>query len=158
MLDRTRLLVDIDDGTYRSLWANLTGITEAELDWRPNPKANSVRWMLGHRVWYEEWVPDALEAVGRLHSDASPTAYRPGGLDEIRKRFDAARERCRAVADGLTSDDLERELDYVGNPYTAWQTLVAHTTHLAGSRHQIRYNRGAHSRDQGTDKSAFDPW
>jgi hypothetical protein len=158
MLDRVRLLVDIDDGTYRSLWTNLSGITEAELDWRPNPHANSVRWVLGHCVWYEEWVPDALEGVGRLHSDGSPTAYRLGSLDEIRGRYDAARERCRAVAGALGSDDLERELDYFGNPYTAWQTLVAHTTHLAGSRYQIRYIRGTHSREQGTDKSAFDPW
>jgi len=35
---------------------------------------------------------------------------------------------------------------------------LAHTTHLAGSRYQIRYIRGTHGRDQGTEKSAFDPW
>jgi DinB superfamily len=54
------------------LQRNLTGITEAEADWRPHPAANPVRWMVGHLAWFEEWAHDALHRDGRYLVDRDP--------------------------------------------------------------------------------------
>jgi len=37
--------------------------------------ANSVRWMIGHLAWFEEWAHDALRSEGRYLIDRDPTAY-----------------------------------------------------------------------------------
>lgn len=158
MLEEVRLLDEIDAIGYQGLWDNLTGITPPELEWRPHPQANSTNWVLGHSVWFEEWVGDALHETGRYLEDEHPTAYRLDGLGEIRERFDRARRRLRDALGSLEEEDLGREVAYFGSPRTIRQVLISHTAHLAGSRYQIRYIRGTYSRAHATDKSVFDPW
>jgi len=60
-----QLLDDMDEQMWSLLQRNLTGITEAEADWRPHPAANNVRWLVGHLAWFEEWAHDALRQEGR---------------------------------------------------------------------------------------------
>lgn len=57
----------MDEPMWGLLQRNLTGLTEAEADWRPHPAANPVRWMLGHLAWFEEWAHDALGRTHALH-------------------------------------------------------------------------------------------
>ena len=65
MLAAVRLVDEMDEQMWTLLQHNLTGLTEAEADWCPHPSANSVRWMLGHLAWFEEWAHDALRSEGR---------------------------------------------------------------------------------------------
>ena len=69
MLPQVKLLDEMDDQMWSLLQRNLTGITEAEADWRPHPEANNVRWLVGHLAWFEEWAHDALRQEGRYHVD-----------------------------------------------------------------------------------------
>ena len=46
MLSHVKLLDEMDEQMWSLLQRNLTGITEAEADWRPHPAANNVRWMV----------------------------------------------------------------------------------------------------------------
>ena len=158
MIDEVRLLDEIDGTMYASLWKNLTGITEAELDWRPHPEANSARWILGHMVWNEEWVADTIGERGRYLADEAPLAYELASIGEIRARYDRARTALRAALAGIGEADMARDVDYFGQDYTLRQVLITHTTHLAGSRYQIRYVRGTYSRAHATRKADFDPW
>jgi hypothetical protein len=43
-----KVMGDMATGNYDFLWKMLGGITEEELDWRPNKESNPVRWVLGH--------------------------------------------------------------------------------------------------------------
>ena len=72
MLPQVKLLDEMDDQMWSLLQRNLTGITEAEADWRPHPAANNVRWLVGHLAWFEEWAHDALRQEGRYHVDRDP--------------------------------------------------------------------------------------
>ena len=156
MLERVRPLDEIEVDIYRKMWGNLAGATEEELDWRPHAEANSVRWVLGHLVWSEEWFHDILHQTGRYLSDELAQSYPLATLDEIRARFDAARDRYRASLIALSEDDLDRQIDYLGAPAKLRDVVTTHTTHLAGGRYQIRYIRGTYSRAHGTNKKAFD--
>lgn len=99
---------------YGLLKRTLTGATEEELDWRPHPEANSSRWILGHLLWYEHWVPDTILGTGRYLIDRDPLFFGIASLPELMERFDDAAKRRREVYDGITEDDLQREIDYLG--------------------------------------------
>ena len=43
MLAAVQLVDEMDEQMWTLLQRNLTGITEAEADWRPHPAANSVQ-------------------------------------------------------------------------------------------------------------------
>lgn len=49
MLPGLALLDDLAESDYRPLLDILSGIDAAQLDWKPHPAANSVRWIVGHR-------------------------------------------------------------------------------------------------------------
>jgi hypothetical protein len=159
MLPQVGLIDEMDESMWGLLQRNLTGIGEAEADWRPHPSANSVRWMLGHLTWFEEWACDALAREGRYLADRDPTAYLDGSVPALVARFAAARARYRDRIGCLTESALPRTLSYFGRyDVTELELLKTHALHLAGHRFQIRYVRGTYSRAHGTRKADFDPW
>ena len=159
MLEQVKMLDEMDETMWSLLQRNLAGITEAEADWRPDPHANPVRWMLGHLTWFEEWAHDALNREGRYLTDRDPTAYLEGTVPELIGRFAEARRRYRDRLGELDQAALLRSLSYFGRyDVTGLELLKTHALHLAGHRFQIRYVRGTYSRAHGTRKSDFDPW
>jgi len=159
MLPTVKLLDEMDEQMWTLLQRNLTGITEAEADWRPHDAANNVRWMVGHLAWFEEWAHDALGNEGRFLVDRDPTAYVEGTIPDILSRFSAARERYRRRIADLRDTDLAQTLSYFGRyEVTKVDLLKTHALHLAGHRFQVRYVRGTYSRAHRTRKADFDPW
>jgi hypothetical protein len=67
-----KILDDMDRMTYDFLWTNLSGIDDEELDWRPHPNGNPVRWIVGHLLWY------AVRASTPASSVSSRSGSRPG--------------------------------------------------------------------------------
>jgi hypothetical protein len=159
VLDSVRLLDEMDEQMWSLLVRNLSGLSEVEADWRPHPHANSVRWMLGHLAWFEEWAHDALRMEGRYDIDRDPTAYLDGTVAALLDRFAGARARYRARLAELDETDLSRQISYFGRyEVSGLDLLKTHALHLAGHRFQIRYVRGTYSRAHGTNKADFDPW
>jgi hypothetical protein len=159
MLDIVQHYNELSTTHYQLLWQNLKGMSEEELEWRPHPEANHCRWILGHLLWFEDWLPDALSSTGRYLTDRGPRSDDFEDLDELRKRFDVYAERRLAAYERLSEAALEDERDYFGAYRVDLLTLVrTHAGHMAGHRYQIRYIRGIYSRAHGTDKAVFDPW
>jgi hypothetical protein len=159
MLPQVRLLDEMDEQMWELLQRNLAGLTEGEADWRPHPSANSVRWMLGHLAWFEEWAHDALRQEGRFVLDRDPTVYLDGTVPELLARFSVARTKYRARIAALEESDLRTDISYFGRyVVTGLELLKTHALHLAGHRFQIRYVRGTYSRTHETRKADFDPW
>ena len=159
MLPQVKLLDEMDDQMWSLLQRNLTGITEAEADWRPHPAANNVRWLVGHLAWFEEWAHDALRQDGRYEVDRDPTAYLDGTIPELLARFAAARARYRDRLAELDDAALDFKFSYFGRyDVSGLDLLKTHALHLAGHRFQVRYVRGTYSRAHGTTKADFDPW
>jgi len=159
MLPHVKLLDEMDEQMWSLLQRNLTGITEAEADWRPHPAANNVRWLVGHLAWFEEWAHDGLRRNGRYGVDRDPTAILDGTMPELLSRFAAARLRYRTRLAELSDDDLTKQISYFGRyELTELELLKTHALHLAGHRFQVRYVRGTYARAHGTNKADFDPW
>jgi len=159
-VQQVKLLQHMSNWEYDSLLGNLKGITEKEADWKPNPESNSVRWIVGHLCWFEEWVADAIENKGRYLTDKKPMSITEPTMDALKVRFDAAKARTRRLIEGLTAETWTRKVVYVGRVdvpvFNLIQSLVSHT---AGHRYQIRYVRGTYSRFfHITSKADFDPW
>lgn len=158
VLREVEVIREMEDASWEYLWSNLEGVTDEELDWKPHPEANHIRWIVGHLTWFEEWAADALAETGRYLKDHHPLAFEDS-LDEMRARFSAARDRYRDAAEALTRADLDRRISYLKKyDVSILNLLQTHARHLAGHRYQVRYVRGCYSRAHGTDKAAFDPW
>ena len=137
----------------------LTGISPEELDWKIHPEANTIRWIVGHLHWFEDWMVDAIEATGRYGQDKKPTAYAFDDLDAFLTEFDKAKARRLNVYETLTESDLAKEIDYFGAYNVSIFTLIrTHAGHITGHNYQIRFIRGTYSRAHKTDKSIFDRW
>lgn len=159
MIEMIALLDEVDEAAFAGLRGNLNGITDPELDWRPEDAGNSIRWIVGHLCWFEEWAHDALAREGRYLTDTGPAACPAGPLADMWERFDLARQRYRRRIATLGRNDLVERVSFFGREeVTLLDVLTTHTQHLAGHRFQIRYVRGAYSRLFGTRKSDFDPW
>jgi hypothetical protein len=65
----------MDEQMWTLLHRNLTGITDVEADGRPHLDANSVRWMVGHLAWFEEWAHDAIGNEGRFLVDRPSPSF-----------------------------------------------------------------------------------
>jgi len=165
-LHEVKTLEEIDNGSYELLWTNLQGATEEELDWKLHDEANTLRWIVGHLCWFEEWAADAIEETGMYLDDKQgPDSFRERPFSAMEARFETARQRYVDLTRTLAPDDLRRPVRFVYNKahdtrfeMDLRQVLHIHTTHLAGHRYQVRYIRGTYSRAHETDKSRFDPW
>lgn len=158
MVDAVRFYDELVTAQTAVLRRTLTDISEAELDWRPHPVANPIRWILGHHVWYETWVPDAIQGTGRYLTDTRPLSFEVADGADFWTRFEAEAARRRGVYEALTEADLERTITYLNQgPYTVARLVRTHAGHFTGHSWQARYIRGAYSRAFGTDKSLFDP-
>jgi hypothetical protein len=68
---------------------------EQELDWKPNKESkNSIRWIIGHLCWFEEYFADTLgERKCRYLTDLKPKSINDLPYDEVKKRFDHSRKQ-----------------------------------------------------------------
>lgn len=159
-IQQVKLLQSMSNDEYKSMWGNLKGITEKEADWKPNGESNSVRWIVGHLCWFEEWVADTIENKGRYLTDKKAMSIAEPTMEAMKARFDAAKARSTRLIEGLNAETWSRKIVYLGHfelpVFALIQSLVSHT---AGHRYQVRYIRGTYSRFfHITSKADFDPW
>ena len=158
MLTEVRLIDEMDEYTCNGLRQNLTGITEGELDWRQHPKSNSIRWIIGHLTWVDQWAVDLINGEGLYLAERVPQTYEPHPLPVLRERFEAAHARYRDRIATLTEPDLARTVSWFRRSEVTILHMLKHLVlQLAGHRYQIRYIRGTYSREHGTRKVEFDP-
>ena len=158
MLDIVRAydaLVEAQSGILRR---TLTAISDAELDWRPHPEANGIRWILGHQLWYEAWVVDVVDGVGEGRDEAGSRSRDVPSAQAFWSALTPLGERRRACFAALREGDLARPVEYLGvDGYTVGKVVRTHAAHFTGHTWQVKYVRGAYSRAFGTDKRVFDP-
>ena len=161
-----KVIGKLDSDQYEGLWKNMSGITAQELDWKMHPEANTVRWIIGHLTWFDEWIADAVNETGMyLDSSRGPESFYEPSWEKMKERSNRAREAYNQIADQLKPGDLKRNLRFVPNklgqrydiPLHALM-LDVHPMHLAGHRYQIRFLRGTYSRHNKTDKTKFDEY
>ncbi len=147
-------------GGYQYLWEKLAGITDDELDWKPNKEANSVRWIVGHICWFEEYFADTLgDRKGRYLTDKKPMSINDEPYEKVKQRFDAARKQTAQRLASLTPAQSQQIVKFVDRfDVTLKDMAYIYVEHMGGHTYQIRYVRGTYSRVFKTNKALFDPW
>ncbi len=166
LLSEAAFLSEIDNDSFNWIWGILKGISDDELDWKINEKANTIRWIVGHLNWFEEWSCDAIEETGiYLIREQPTTSFQSDNYEEMKTRFSNAREKYKALTDNITPEQMRRSAEYLYNDYDNKRAqidlrtiLAIHSTHFYGHLYQIRMIRGTYSRVNDTDKSKFDKW
>ena len=166
LLAEVELLREMDNDSFGWIWSILKGITKEELDWKINNEANSIRWIIGHLIWFEEWACDAIEETGLyLIKEQPSTSFQADSLEAMKKRFTKAREKYDSLVKNLTAEQIKRPSQYLYNDHDKKKAdvdlrtiLAIHCTHFYGHLYQIRMIRGTYSRVNQTNKAAFDKW
>jgi hypothetical protein len=155
-----KLLGEMATGGYQYLWEKLAGITDDELDWKPNKEANSVRWIVGHICWFEEYFADTLgDRKGRYLTDKKPMSINDEPYEKVKQRFDAARKQTAQRLASLTPAQSQQIVKFVDRfDVTLKDMAYIYVEHMGGHTYQIRYVRGTYSRVFKTNKALFDPW
>ncbi|MCH4824152.1 DinB family protein [Gramella lutea] len=166
LLAQVSLLREMDNDSLAWIWGILNGITEEELDWKINDEANSIRWIVGHLTWFEEWASDAIEEKGLYLIDKQPsTSFQSDSFDQMKDRLTKAHEKYDRLVQNLNPEQIRRPSKYLYNENDKkradvdLRTIMAiRCTHFFGHLYQIRMIRGTYSRVNNTDKAAFDKW
>ena len=109
----------------------LDGLTkdldEGLLDWRPEPEANSLRWILTHESYILHVVlPRVLHGGRGYRPEGWPDDYQgnPGySLEKILGDLERGREAVMVELDRLTDEALAEEIDFFGGRTREWSIL-----------------------------------
>ena len=145
------------------------GQTSEQLHYVPDGESHSVAWVLWHaariedllvngawqgkrEIWREgEWaaktgLPERGFGTGQSTEEAA--AVRITDLDAMWEYQDAVNTNTQAFLDGLTDEDLDREIKLGDRDETLGESITLHLcTHLNGHRGEINLIRGMHGLD-----------
>lgn len=145
------------------------GQTSEQLHYVPDGESHSVAWVLWHaariedllvngawqgkpEIWREgEWaaktgLPERGFGTGQSTEEAA--AVRITDLDAMWEYQDAVNTNTQAFLDGLSDEDLDREIKLGDRDETLGQSITLHLcTHLNGHRGEINLIRGMHGLD-----------
>jgi hypothetical protein len=165
MMARLEWITALHAVQYRHIWAILRDVSDTELDWRIHEQATTMRWVVSHLLYTEQWTADMIHERGRYHTASFPATYGHEHIDRLHADFDQAVADTHAAMSMLEDADLSRQVQLIRSPSMSTNysmpllaVLNNHVTHIAGHLYQLRLIRGTYSRAHGSDKAAFDPW
>ena len=133
----------------------ISDITEDELDWQPTEEANTIRGILTHlsRICNVS-LPSRMRGDTNYLPNNWPKNYE-GTLHSSKKLFSDLENGKKAVIgglDGLSSSDLEVEIDLWGRRVKRKIGLFSHLSEIAHHKGQIAYIRGIRKRQREKTK------
>jgi hypothetical protein len=158
-IDRKALIARYQAG-YAEVVEALSGITPAELDWRPAPAAWSAREVVHHLADSETVAGLRLR---RLLTEDDPQIqgydqdeyarrlrYADRPLEPALQAFQAARATTAQLFGLMTDADWKRSGTHTeSGPYSAERLLHTYASHAHDHADQIRQNRAAWAASQG---------
>jgi hypothetical protein len=142
----------------------VTGLSDDELAWRPDPEANSIAWLVWHLTRIEDdhvagaagteqvWVEDGWADRFGLPFDVREHGYAMSSTDVGKVRVsadllagyhDAVAVRTLAYVETLAPDDLDRVVDEAWDPpVTLGVRLVSVVNEVNAHLGQAQYVRG----------------
>ena len=159
MDEALRLVIEMNERTWKRFKDDLKDVTPEEIDWRPLPQANTINAILKHLRVEAEWSLASLE-----HGEHSPfqdtasvrrlTYSIPLDFDRNLKELEALYSQFIAALRRTTLAALQQQtvLDQVfpgGAPHTADLLSFRQAVHLAVHWGQIRTLRNLYRRTRG---------
>jgi len=159
MDDALRLMIEMNEWTWKRFKDDLQDVTPEEVDWRPLPQANTINAILKHLRVEAEWYLASLE-----HGERSPYQH-TGSVQELTEsipldfaqnfqELEGLYSRFAAALCGMTLAALQQQTVLAqvfpgGAPYTADLLSFRQAVHLAMHWGQIRTIRNLYRRTRG---------
>lgn len=168
-MDTIEALTDSFERIRALVTSTLDGLDPEALQWRPDPEANTIAWLVWHvarvqddhvagvlerdQVWSEDgWaerfgLEPGVMNIGYGHSADEVASVRPAGTEPLLAYHDRVVERTLRDVGQLSEKDLERVVDEAWDPpVTAgvrlWSVVGDCLQHLG----QAAYVRGMYER------------
>ena len=129
---------------FRSIWdmeaEKTTRLLEAlpptQYDFRPDPKGRSLGEMAWHISEIEGYISLGVSKGRVTFQEAPPNMQRPREVRLLAPGYHQVHEEAVARLAGITDDQLEQEIDFVGQRLTIrdvlWGTILMHSIHHRG--------------------------
>ena len=138
------------DLTYKTVAANLNGVTQEQSLAQPSPGGNCANWILGHLTNVQNgvmgligekpvWVSDQLNRVG-----FDPITHPNEAIEwnTLRDRFLASKDRCLAAISAISDKSLEESVPHpFGGTCTRAELLTTLAFHQAYHAGQLAVSR-----------------
>ena len=124
-------------------------LTEEQLDWKSCSEANTVRNVLGHLIgeWYG-FVPKI--AAGNKDAEVEGYAGAEGkSVEELLKDIEAGKANLMKTLDGLSDEDLAKEMDWFMGKQPVEQYLMMGVSEIHHHEGQIAAILGVEKRIKG---------
>jgi len=127
-----------------------------QLDWRPFPEANTLRWILIHEAQILHVAfPRILLGDSRYLPEGWPDDYQGNEgytLEKILGDIEEGRASLLVGLDGLTDESLAEEIEFAGKRTWEWAVMwmISEIIHHEG---QVAATLGAWKRVKGEDKT-----
>jgi len=111
-----RLLKEFAEYIFREVTYTNSEVTSEILDWKPVEESNSVRWILTHQARIAcILIPQVITGTNNPAGWDDDYQERPHSLEELRNDLEEARRNVLSLLDGLSEEDLDRQI-------TVWQS------------------------------------
>ena len=143
------VLTDFAEYIYREIIHTNDEITPEALDWKPVKEANSIHWILTHqtRIAYL-LIPQVI--IDTYNPDGWDDDYqeKPHTLEELIKDQKKAREKVLPMIDGLSDEDLNKEIMIWGKMRPKKEPIFALLGELMHHNGQIAMLKGIKKRSK----------
>ena len=159
-----RTIVDMNESAWSRLRDALDDVSDAEIDWRPLPQANSINAIVRHLCIEAQWHLDALARGTPMPSEVTPAMRRE--IDAVafdfRRNLTMLEQRVAAFLDTLqstTAGQLHQRTHaaYGASDAAAAPHLIAYhqALHLTAHCGQIRMIRNLFRKTRGEPPRFF---
>jgi uncharacterized damage-inducible protein DinB len=145
MSERVNLLKEYSKFVFESLGETTKGLTEKEIDWRPVPESNNIRWILNHLARISNV---SLQRIIKGSQEYMPKGWPADYADKthpLETMIADIEKGGKAVLKGLgglTSEDLDADIPLWRGTRKRQFALFAYLSELVHHRGQIAMLRG----------------
>ena len=150
MTTQTQLMYEHAEYVFNRIDRTLNGLEDKHLNWKPTEVSNNIDWLLNHMCRIASITLPRIITGNQEYTQAGwPENYREmsKSLDEYKADLLSAKEVILPSFEGLTDDDLEKEIPlWRGRMVKRKTALFTYIGELVHHNGQIAYLKGTMTR------------
>jgi len=154
MSDKTKTIKAFAQIGFDRLESATKDLSEAQLDWKSCPEANTIRWNLTHlNSELYGFVPKILTGNKDYTPEGWPEDYvgnKSYSLEKIMKDYETGKAKLLKSLDEVSEDDLAKEMDWFYGKAPREKYLLLAISEIIHHEGQIAAILGVEKRMQGT--------
>lgn len=151
MPEKLYYLNEFTESVYIRIEKTLENLTQEEIEWKPTPQTNNIKWILTHLVRISKLLlPPVIngETTGRWEDQYESQEH---SLDELLRDLKESKITVLNGLNKLTSKDFEEEIPLWGGKHKRKRGVYVLLSELIHHNGQIAYIHGAYTKSKKVD-------